>query len=111
MLEKYSSCIKCTGEVVADIEDLELGTCAKCGTMQCMDAAKEDVIAQVMVRLSNGTCSLRAFGQVVKDIAQIPADQQISMKSLLKAEPFTMCYRDGIIQSVSRNVCTSLDNA
>lgn len=106
-LDRYSGCMKCTSKVVPMPDDPELGTCVKCETMQCVDGGSEELIANIVVRLSRGgNCALRAFGQVVRDICQVPGGE-ITMKTLLKAKPFSICYKDGIIQSISRKVIGS----
>lgn len=95
-LEKYTGCMKCASKIFPDNKDPDIGTCVKCQTMQCMDAGKEEVVAHIMVRVTNGNLPLRVFGRVVEDIAQEPAGT-ITMASLLKAKPFTMFHKDGTI--------------
>lgn len=104
-LDKYSGCMKCGAKVVTDAADPEIGTCVKCKMMQCINAGKEEFGAHIMVKAETETESipLHAFGKVVEDICQKPSGE-ITMVSLLKAKPFTVVYRDGIIQSVVRKV-------
>ena len=102
-LDKYSGCMKCVAKVVTDAADPEIGTCVKCKMMQCINAGKEEFSAHIMVKAQTECIPLRAFGKVVEDICQKPSGE-ITMVSLLKAKPFTVVYRDGIIQSVVRKV-------
>lgn len=102
-LDKYAGCMKCTSKIFADRDDPDIGSCAKCNTVQCMDSAKEELVAHVMVRVGGGNLALRVFGKVVEDIAQKPGEQ-ITMASLLKAKAFTMFHKDGIIQSIVRKL-------
>ena len=95
--------MKCGAKVVTDAADPEIGTCVKCKMMQCINAWKEEFSAHIMVKAQTESFPLRAFGKVVEDICQKPSGE-ITMVSLLKAKPFTVVYRDGIIQSVVRKV-------
>ena len=104
LLDTYSGCIKCAAKLLPDSEDPDLGTCVKCNIMQCMDDSKTELTAQIMIRIcSGGLIPLRAFGKIVQDIAQKSGDQ-ITKASLLKAKPFNIVHKDGIIRSVTRNV-------
>ena len=48
------------------------------------------------------TITLRAFDGVLKKIAGV-TDTHVTIKSLLKAQPFGMHYDSGIIQSIRRS--------
>jgi hypothetical protein len=60
--------VKCTAKITTDDEDEDLGTCARCGTMQCMSA---EVVAHLIVETGVGTLALRAF---VQDIGRKAAE-------------------------------------
>ena len=102
-LDKYPACMKCMSKIAPDNEDSEIGTCTKCNTMQCIDSAKVELVAHIMVKVHDGNLPLRVFGRVVEDIAQ-KYGKEITKHSLLKAKPFSMLHRNGIIQSVVRKV-------
>ena len=108
-LETYAGCIKCTAKIICDPEDPGVGECAKCGMMQSLDAARIGVVAHLMIKTASGCSSddgylsLHAFDKTVSDIAQTNI-QQITKVSLLKASPFTIFHRDGIIRSVTRQL-------
>lgn len=102
-LDSYSGCIKCTAKVVADPNDSELGNCVKCHTMQLMEDCEKELSGQVLIRVASGHLSLRAFSKTLQDIAQKTA-ADVTPAALLKAKPFTVFHRDGIIQSVVRKV-------
>ena len=55
-------------------------------------------MAKLMLASGGDKHTLSAFGKIVENIADKPADE-ISITALLKAKPFNV---DGIIQSVSR---------
>ena len=60
------------------------------------------MVAHVIVDVGDGIMlSLRVFGKVLQEIAETPIEA-VTAPGLLKAKPFTMCHKDGIIQSVSR---------
>lgn len=102
VVESYSECITCTNRVVPDINDPELGTCLQCSMMQCMDDTNVVLGASLVLRVGEREfLPLRAFGNVVEFIAQKSA-AEVSMKALLKAEPFTISHRGGVILSATR---------
>ena len=112
-LEKYAGCIKCTAKILSDQDDPDVGECVKCGILQCLDAAKVGIVAHLVVKTESATAStkhqylaLRAFGATLADISQTNDVEKITKMSLLKAKPFTMFYRDGIIQSINRTLQT-----
>lgn len=98
-LDSYSGCIKCNAKVVANPNDPELGNCVKCKTMQLMEDCKEELSGQVLIRVASGHRSLRAFSKTLQDIAQ-KTGEDVMPAALLKAKPFTLFHRDGIIQSI-----------
>lgn len=102
-LTNYSGCMKCKSKVVCDADEPELGTCGKCGTMQCMADCTSEVTAHLIIRSGSGKLSLRAFGKVVEDIAE-QREAALTKVSLLKARKFDMEIRDGIIRAVTRKV-------
>ncbi len=53
-----------------------------------------------MIKGSAGIVTLRAFGQTVQNIARKPAE--VTEAVLLKARPFDVVHRDGIVQSIVR---------
>jgi hypothetical protein len=95
--------MNCTAKITTDDEDEEFGTCARCGTMQYMNAGKKEVVAHLIVETGVETLALQAIGKVVQDIGRKPAEA-ITKPVLLKADRFTMLHKDGIIQSVVRKV-------
>ena len=99
-LDKYTSCLRCKSKVLQDAEDLDLGTCGKCHTMQSMEG-DEGLVAELIVRFPDGNLTLRAFGDVVAAIAKRPV-ADITMSALLKSSPFDISHKDGIIQSITR---------
>ncbi len=100
-LDRYRGCLKCKTKLVPDDDDPDLGHCQKCNMLQCVDAGTQGLNAQFMIEGGGEKLTLRAFGKIVEDIAQKPADE-VSMGVLLKAKPFTIVHVDGIIQSISR---------
>lgn len=103
VVESYSECITCSNRVVPDGSDPELGTCLQCSMMQRMDDTNVVLGASLVLRVGEREfLPLRAFGGVVEFIAQKPA-ADVSMKALLKAEPFTVSHRGGVIVSATRS--------
>ena len=100
-LEKYSGCLKCTAKLTAEEDDPELGRCVKCGMVQCIDVASQQVRAQLMIKGVGGILAVRAFGKVVESIAQKPAED-VTAAVLLKAAAFDVVHRDGIVSSIMR---------
>ena len=103
LLDSYSGCMKCSAKVVVDSKDPEIGNCVKCNTMQLMEDCKKELSAQVMIRVAGGHLSFRAFSKTLQDIAQ-KTGADVTAAALLKAKPFTLFHRDGIIQSIVRKV-------
>ena len=68
--------------------------------LQCMDGNWQGMTAQLVIDAGGEKLTLRAFGKVLEDIAQKPADA-VTMAALLRAKPFTIVIVDGI-QSISR---------
>ena len=100
-LDKYNCCINCSTKLVPDAEDLDLGHCSKCQMVQCLESANKGLMAKLMLASGGDKHTLSAFGKIVENIADKPADE-ISITTLLKAKPFKIIHVDGIIQSVSR---------
>ena len=108
VVESLSECISCANRVVPDTNDPELGTCSQCSMMQRMDDTNVMLGTSLVLRIGEREfLPLRAFGAVVEFIAQKPA-AEVSRKALLKAEPFTISHRDGIILSATR--CTESES-
>ena len=104
-LNTYSGCMKCKAKVLPLTDDPEFGQCVKCQMMQCMADVNKELSAQLLIKLPTGQITLRAFGKTILDIAQRPAGAgDISQISLLKAAPFNMSYKNGIIQTVTRKI-------
>lgn len=104
VVESHSACISCANRVIPDRNDPEIGTCMQCSMMQRMDDTNVVLGASLVLRVGEREfLPLRAFGAVVEFIAQKPA-AEVSKKALLKAEPFTISHRDGVILSATR--CT-----
>ena len=99
-LDRYRGCLKCKTKLVPD-DNPDLANCPKCNMLQCLDAGRQGLSAQFVVESGGEKLPLCAFGRVVEDIAQKPADE-VTMGSLHKAKSFTMVHMDGIIQSISR---------
>lgn len=93
-LEKYSTCLKCNGKITN--AKGEIGTCSKCGMLQCLEACKEEVAAQMMIKSSTGNTMLKAYGKVLQQIA----GEEVTSIGLLRAGSFTAFHQDGIIRSV-----------
>ena len=102
-LDSYSGCMKCTAKVLPLPEDAEFGQCVKCHMMQCMADVSKELSAQLILKLPIGQLTLRAFGKTVLDIAQSTTGE-VTPISLLKAAPFNISYKDGIIQTVTRTI-------
>ena len=92
-LDGYDACLKCNSKVLPDEEDEEFGECAKCKMLQCLDECKKVLTAQVIVKSGAGRLTLRAFEQVILDIAQKPASE-VTAKVLMKGKPFGMYFSE-----------------
>ena len=57
--------------------------------------------AHVIVDIGDAVLSLCAFGKVLQDITETPVEA-VTEPVLLRAKPFTMFHKDGIIQSITR---------
>ena len=101
-LDNYSGCMKCGSKVVVDAEDEELGTCMKCGMLQAIEECKKTLTAQLRIKNSVGCISLRAFEKCIMDIVQNASE--VTPKTLLKAKPFNICFKDGVIISIVRKI-------
>ena len=100
-VDKYLCCLKCKTKLVPDSEDPDLGHCSKCEMVQCLHSGSKGLMAKLMLASGAEKLSLCAFGKIVENITEKPADE-VSIATLLKAKPFKMIHVDGIIQSVSR---------
>ena len=101
-LDNYKGCMKCGSKVVVDLENEELGMCSKCELLQCIEDCKTVLTAQIMINNKVGNISLRVFEKNIFNIAQQSSD--ITAKVLLKAKPFNVIYKNGIICAVSCKV-------
>ena len=75
--------------------------CVNCGMLQCIDAASQQLRAQLMIKGVGNILTLRAFGKVVESIVQKPAED-VTMAVLLKAAAFDVVHRDVIVRSITR---------
>lgn len=100
-VDKYICCLKCKTKLVPDSEDADLGHCSKCDMVQCLDGGSKGLMAKLMIASAAENLSLCAFGKIVENIAEKPVGE-VSIATLLKANPFKMIHVDGIIQNVSR---------
>ena len=87
--------------MAAEDDDPELGKCVKCGMVQCIDVASQQVRAQLMIKGVGGILTVRAFGEVVESIAQKPAED-VTTAVPLKAAAFDVVHHDGIVWSIMR---------
>ena len=101
-LEKYSGCLKCEAKLAAEDDDPELGKCVKCGMVQCIDVASQQVRAQ-LIKGVGGILMVRGFGKVVESIAQ-KAAEDVTTAVLLRAAAFDVVQDDGIVWSITRKV-------
>ena len=94
-LEKYSICLKCNGKITS--ADGDFGTCSKCGMLQLLEACKEDMTAQLMIKSgSSENILLKAYGKVLQQIT----GEEVTSIRFLQADPFTAFHQDGVIRSV-----------
>lgn len=101
--ESYAACLKCTGRVVADGEDHDLGECTKCQMIQSIDDCNRIITALLMLKSVHGErVALWAFGPPIFDIAERSTLPDITARLLIKAKAFAMSHSDGVIRSVSR---------
>ena len=100
----YSGCLKCSARIKVDVDDKEVGECTKCKMIQCMDDCKCSISAQLAVKTNDSIMTLRAFDEVVYNIAQKRSSENVSAKMLVKAKPFATYHRNGIIQSISCDI-------
>ena len=92
-LESYYSCSQCNAKVVPDMEDPDIGSCTKCDTLHCINHCKNEMSAYLLLRCHHSNQSFRAFGQVIKDIAQ--TDKEVTKRPLVKSKPFTIYHTNG----------------
>ena len=99
-MQSCSSCIKCASKVIAD----ETDECVKCKMTQCQEFAPKQLFIKIMLQSETNQEVLRAFGKTITDILNTshidPA--KITKSMLLRAEPFSLTYSRGIIQSMRR---------
>jgi len=92
-LEKYSSCVQCSGKVMAMVDDNDTGECV----LQMLCECKLTIVAQLYMKAENEErFSLVAFDDLVLKIAEVPADS-ITKQHLIKANAFNMKFSDGVI--------------
>ena len=101
-LEKYSSCVQCSGKVMPVVDDNDIGECPKCGALHMLCECKLTIVAQLRMKAENEErFSLVHFDDLVLKIAEVPADS-ITKRHLIKADAFNMKYSDGVIYYVER---------
>ena len=85
-------------------DDPELGKCSKCAMMQCLDSCESTLNSRLMIKSStndNIPITLLAFSNVLNQ-KLIVANCAVTEISLLKAPPFSISFKHGIIHSASR---------
>lgn len=101
-LDCYCACIQCAAKVNRDEDNPDIGTCVKCETMQCMDCTKNEMIADIIVRSSDGNFhSFRVLGNNM--VASIAESASTTKAALLSSRPFTAYVKNGVVQSIFRN--------
>ena len=103
-MQTYSSCAKCGSKVLPDEDDDDLCECVKCKMMQCQEFTRKQLSIRIMVQSLTTQVVLRAFGKTIMDILQTPNidPAEVTKSMLLRAEPFSLTYSEGIIQSTHR---------
>ena len=66
--------------------------------LQAIEECKKTLTAQLRIKNSVGCISLRAFEKCIMDIMQNASEA--TPKTLLKAKPFNICFKDGVIISI-----------
>lgn len=103
-MQTYSSCVRCKSKVHEDDDDETLCICTKCKMTQTKDSANTQLSIRVVVKSPTTEVVLRAFGNTISDILQQPDidHAEITKGMLLKADPFSLTYSEGIIQSIRK---------
>ena len=92
LMEKYRSCLKCKAKVnPRATDDKILGTCTKCGTMQCLSKCKLQLTANLLIQSSHSYFNFQALGDFLKVISKQELDD-VTRDALIKAPPFTLTY-------------------
>lgn len=103
-ISAFQSCMKCKCRIIKLEDEEELGQCTKCDTVQFLSETKHLLAAKMTVKsTSEEIYDVRAFGSVLLNIAETTEDV-LTAVTLMKAKPFTMQQRDGIIQSIKRKL-------
>ena len=99
-LTAFQSCLKCKCKVIKLEDEEELGQCTKCDTLQFLSQTKHCLAAKMTVKSTNEEIfEVRAFGSILLSISETTEDM-LTAVALIKAKPFIMQQRDGVIQSV-----------
>ena len=103
-MQTYSSCVKCGSKVIPDEDDDDLCECVKCKMTQCQEFTQKHLSIRIMLQSQTQQVVLRAFGKTITDILQTPHidPTKVTKSMLLRAEPFSLTYSGGIIQSTRR---------
>ena len=103
-MQTYSSCVKCGSKVIPDEDDDDLCECVKCKMTQCQEFTQKQLSVRIMLQSQTQQVVLRAFGKSITDILQTPNidPTKVTKSMLLRAEPFSLAYSGGIIQSTRR---------
>ena len=96
-LEKYSSCVQCSGKVMPVVDDDDIRECPKCGALQMLCECKVTIVAQLGMKAENEEIfSLAAFDDLVLKIDEVP----ITKRRLIKADAFNMKFSNGVVYYV-----------
>lgn len=100
-LEKCIRCLNCSAKVSEN--DVTFGSCTnpKCKMVQSLNLCRHDLSTKIMVNTATSYFTLQAFGKVVSDIAG--KNEDIQPEDLLKAAPFSLTHRNGLIISATRH--------
>jgi hypothetical protein len=103
-MQTYSSCVKCRSKVIPDEDDDDLCECVKCKMTQCQEFTQKQLFVRIMLQSQTQQVVLWAFGKTITDILQTPNidPAKVTKSMLLRAEPFSLTYSWGIIQSTRR---------
>ena len=91
-LDNCSGRMKCGSKVVVDAEDEDMYEVRYATSNRRL---QKTLTAQLRIKNSVGCISLRAFEKCIMDIVQ-----NASEETLLKAKPFNICFKDGVIISI-----------
>ena len=79
-VEEYHGCLRCKARVESQMYPF-----GRCETMQRFDECTEVVSAVVMYRKASGSSSLHAFGDLVRQLANVPRDAAVKEADLMMA--------------------------